>query len=110
MKNKSLLLMVALFASTSIFATDKETVIRKRVQLRVVLSQSEFCSKEFNKLQSGSSTPFMFDQKNPADSNRRFSANKLTLEEEIAYNEFSEYCTSVFAQLKALSEELKQKP
>lgn len=100
-----ILLLFPLVANAA--GLDKEARIRTQVQLKVTLVQANYCSKELGKLQSTTATPFMLNQKDPADANKRFSQNRLTLEEEIAYNEFSTYCAGVFANLKTLTSELQ---
>lgn len=108
MKNLALVLLV--FSCTvSAADIDKETYIRKQVQLKIAIAQTEYCDNELNKLESANETPFMLNQKNPAETNKRFAQNKLSLEEEIGYKEFSNYCAVAFAQLKTLTKELQQK-
>ena len=103
------LMLLAIYTSANAAALDKEDAIKKRVQLQIARVQAQYCDGEFNKLETQTQTPFMLDQTNPANTNKRFSENKLSLEEEIGYKEFSDYCAVTFATLDSLSSELKAK-
>lgn len=106
---KSIAWIFLCFACTASAADmDKENHIRKQVQLKIAIAQAEYCNSELNKLESAKETPFMLDQKNPAETNKRFSQNKLSLEEEIGYKEFSSYCAAAFTQMKTLTKELQR--
>ena len=73
------ILTVLLFSlSASAETMDKETRIKTWVLLQISIAQAKYCHNEMNKLQSKSATPFMLNQKNPANSNKRFSNNELT--------------------------------
>lgn len=86
-------------------ALEDEDRIRTWVRLKTTIAEMEFCSNELNKLESLTETPFVFDQNNPADSNRRFSDDTLTSEERVAYDELATYCLDVFVRADALSKE-----